>query len=206
MKLKNIMKKIILFTILASFLTSCVESVIVGSVAGGIVVTREKSVKDTMSDSKIAAKIDAKLISSGLLTPKNSVKVMVNEGRVLLTGTITDVEKGREVYELAWSTAGVIEVIDEVKIDEGGYKMKDFTTFFTDTYLVSKIKTRLFFNRDVTAADFKITSSYGEVYILGTAKDRSEMNEALRVVANASGVKKVINHSILHDDNRRRRL
>mgnify|MGYP000571978571 CR=1 FL=1 len=198
------MKKIILFTIFCTFLTSCVESVVFGTVAGGVVATREKSVKSTLMDTKIAAIIDAKLVSIGLLTPKNSVKVMVSEGRVLLTGTITEVEKGRKIYELAWNTKGVVEVVDEVKINQGKFKAKDFTSYFTDTYLVAKIKTKLFFNRDVTAADFKITSSYGEIYIIGVAKDQVEMSETLRVISNSGGVKKVINHTILNDDNRRR--
>ncbi len=200
------MKRTILLLSFAAFLTSCVETVVVGSVAGGIVATREKSVKHTVKDAGIAAKIDAKLIAKGLITPKNSVKVMVNEGRVLLTGTITDVEKGKEIYQTTWDTNGVVEVIDEVEIDQGKYRVKDFTAYFTDTYLVAKIKTKLFFDRDVTAADFKVTSSYGNVYILGTAKDRAEMNEALRVISNAGGVKKVVNHAILHDDSRRRKL
>ena len=198
------MRKILLFVILAGFLTSCVETVVVGTVAGGVVATREKSVKDTLKDTQIAATIDAKLVAIGLITPKNSVKVMVNEGRVLLTGTITDVAKGKEIYELAWNTKGVVEVVDEVKIVLGKYRTKDFTSYFSDSFLVSKIKVKLFLNRDVTAADFKITSSYGNVYVLGIAKDQMEMNEALRVIANASGVKKVINHAILNDDNRRR--
>jgi len=198
------MKKIILFLSFGFFLTSCVESVIMGSVAGGIVATREKSIKHTLKDAQIAVKIDAKLISTGLLLPKNSVKVMVNEGRVLLTGSIADVKRGGEVYELAWNTKSVVEVIDEVKIDQGSYRIKDFTSYFTDLFLVTKIKSKLFFNKDVTAADFKITSSYGNVYVLGTVKSRSEMDEALRVISNSRGVKKVINHAILHDDSRRR--
>lgn len=197
------MKKSILAVILAVFLSSCVEAVVTGSVASTILVTREKSVKDTAKDTMIAAKIDTKIVSNGVITPRNSVKVMVNEGRVLLTGRVTDVDKGRKVYDSAWKTKNVVEVIDEVKIENDSLSAVDFTTFFTDLYLTVKIKAKLFFDKAVTAADFKITSSYGKVYVFGVAKDDFEMEEVLSVISKTVGVKKVINHAILKDDSRR---
>ncbi len=197
------MKRILILFILGTFLTSCVETVIVGSVATTIIATREKSVKDTGRDVVIAAKIDKGLIANGMITPKNSVKAMVNEGRVLLTGHVSDLEKGKRAYEIAWSTTGVVEVIDEVQIDQKKVKVRDFTSTFTDSYLTAKIKAQLFLNRDITAADFKICTSRGDVYVFGIAGDEVQMSEALRVISNISGVKKVINHAIMNDDNRR---
>ena len=41
------------------------------------------------------------------------------------------------------------------------------------------------------------------VYLLGLANDNSEMQKVLSMVAKVSGVKKVVNHIILVDDNRR---
>lgn len=198
------MKKIVLTVILSTFLTSCVEAVITGSVASTIMATREKSVKNTAKDTVIAAKIDSKIIAKGVVTPRNSVKVMVNEGRVLLTGKVTDVEKGRVVYDKAWKTKNVVEVIDEVQIEDKKLAARDFTSFFTDFYLMCKIKSKLFFNKEVTAADFKITSSFGKVYVFGIAKDDYEMEEVLSVISKTVGVKKVINHAIMRDDSRRR--
>jgi osmotically-inducible protein OsmY len=198
------MKNIILLLLVWMFLASCVETVVVASVASTIVTTREKSVKDTAKDSVIAAKIDQTLVSNGVITPRNSVKVMVNEGRVLLTGKVTDVQKGKKIYDTAWKTKGVVEVIDEVDIKQEKLSAVDFTSFFSDFYLITKIKAKLFFNKEVTAADFKITSSYGKVYVFGVAKDDYEMEKTLSVISKVVGVKKVINHAILKDDNRRR--
>lgn len=204
MKNMNILKNIALFFTVALFLTSCVETVVVGSVATNIIATREKSIKDTGKDTWIAAKIDKDILANVMVMPKNSVKVMVNEGRVLLVGRITDLEKGKKIYEIAWNTKGVVEVIDEIQINQEKVRVRDFSTPFTDSYLTTRIKAKLFWNQDVTGADFKICSSYGNVYVFGVAKNEAEMSEALRVVSNVTGVKKVINHAILNEDSRRR--
>lgn len=185
-------------------LSSCVETVIVASVAGAVVVTREKTLVETKNDVIIAAKIDKEFLVNGLKTPKNSVEVMVNEGRVLLIGTIRELDKGRKAGEIAWKVKGVKEIIDEIQIDGDALKASDLFASTVDTFTTSKIKTKLFFSRKTTAADFKIKTENGVVYILGVAKNNSELSETLRLIASTSGVKKVVNHAILLNDSRRK--
>ncbi len=197
------MKKIILSLTFLLFLTSCIETVVVGSAATAIVVTRQKNLKNTKNDVIIAAKIDKEFLVNGLKTPRNSVAVMVSEGRVLLTGTIRDLEKGKKATEIVWKTKGVKELIDEVEIDEKGLKVRDFGGGVYDSLITAKIKTKLFFNREVVAADFKINTSSGVVYILGIAKNNAQLTETLRVVSKTVGVKRVVNHAILVNDTRR---
>jgi osmotically-inducible protein OsmY len=198
------MKKFILSLSVLLLLSSCVETVIVASVAGAVVVTREKTLVETKNDVIIAAKIDKEFLVNGLKTPKNSVEVMVNEGRVLLIGTIRELDKGRKAGEIAWKVKGVKEIIDEIQIDGDALKASDLFASTVDTFTTSKIKTKLFFSRKTTAADFKIKTENGVVYILGVAKNNSELSETLRLIASTSGVKKVVNHAILLNDSRRK--
>lgn len=138
------MKKI--FVALALLLvTSCVETVVVGSVATISVVTREKTVMDTADDVYIAAQIDKDFLLNGLKGLSNSVGVSVNEGRVLLTGVIRDADKGRLAITTAWKTKGVKEVIDEIEVSKNGLEVRDFSGTFSDSYITSLIKTKLFF-------------------------------------------------------------
>ncbi len=197
------MKKNILILSFLMFLTSCVETVIVGSVASTIVATREKSLKDTKDDVVIAVKIDKEFALNGLKTIRNSVKIMVNEGRVLLTGTVRDLDKGQKANQIVWKIEGVKELIDEIQIEEKGFKTRDFSGFFIDSLTTSRVKSKLFFNPKITAADFKITTANDVVYILGVAKNNEELNEVLKVISKTSGVKRVVNHAVLVSDHRR---
>ncbi len=197
------MKKLAITLLIFLFLSSCVETVAVGSVAGVIITTREKSLEDTKKDVFISIKIDKDLLLNNLKTPRNSVKVMVNEGRVLLVGTVRNLDKGKEANKIVWNTDGVKELIDEVEVEQKGLGARDFAGGFIDSYITAKIRSKLFFSRKVTAADFKIKTENNTVYILGVAKNDHELKEALDIIASTVGVKRVVNHSILVNDRRR---
>ncbi|MFM7557730.1 MAG: hypothetical protein ACKO46_04085, partial [Alphaproteobacteria bacterium] len=84
MKFIKLFKNFSLSIILPLLLTSCVETIVIGTGIGGGLAYREKTIKDTRSDIKIATKIGVKFIKNGLKNPGNSVDITVNEGRVYL--------------------------------------------------------------------------------------------------------------------------
>ncbi len=198
------MKKFFAALTLLILINSCVETVVVGSVAGATVVAREKSLKNTKDDVIIAAKIDAELLKNGAKTPQNSVNVMVNEGRVLLTGIVRDVEMGKKAVIIVNKVAGVKEVIDEIQIDRQGFGVADFGDFFRDSYITSAIKTKLFFKPSIASANYKISTIAGTVYLFGIAIDEENLKEVAATSSKTIGVRKVVNHIILANDARRR--
>ena len=113
-------KKIILLSCALFSLTSCVETIVISTGVGGALAYREKTIDDTRSDIKISTKIGLKFISNGLKTPKTSIDITVNEGRVMLTGIARDTAKAKLAQELCWQFKGVNEVIDEIQIREDG--------------------------------------------------------------------------------------
>jgi osmotically-inducible protein OsmY len=186
------------------FATSCVETVIVGATTAGVLTVREKSFKSTQKDVVIASKLGTEFISKGLKNPGNSIDISVNEGRVLLTGIARDPEKAKLANQLAWKVSGVKEVIDEIQVsEEENLRAADFGRAFMDYVITFEIETKLLFISDVATVNYKITTVNKTVYLLGLANDNSEMQKVLTMVAKVSGVKKVVNHIILVDDNRR---
>ncbi len=186
------------------FATSCVETVIVGATATGVLTVREKSFKSTQKDVVIASKLGKEFISKGLKNLGNSIDISVNEGRVLLTGIARDPEKAKLANQLAWKIASVKEVIDEIQVsEEENLRAADFGRAFMDYVITLEIEAKLLFISDVATVNYKITTVNKTVYLLGLANDNSEMQKVLSMVAKVSGVKKVVNHIILVDDNRR---
>lgn len=186
------------------FSVSCVETVVVGSIATGVVVVREKSFSSTRKDVMMATALASEFVKNGLKNPSNSVDITINEGRILLTGIVRDHSKGKLAVDLAWKSNGVKEVIDEIQYSEDEkLRPRDFQIAFTDYLISLQLEAKLFFSGDVSAVNYKITTVNKTTYLLGVAYEDEELRKVLSIVSKARGVKKVVNHIILVDDNRR---
>lgn len=186
------------------FSVSCVETVVVGSIATGVVVVREKSFSSTRKDVMMATALGSEFVKNGLKNPSNSVDITVNEGRILLTGIVRDPSKGKLAVDLAWKVSGVKEVIDEIQYSKDEkLHPRDFQIAFVDYLISLELETKLFLSSGVSSVNYKITTVNKTVYLLGVAYEDAEMRKVLAIVAKARGVKKVVNHIILVDDNRR---
>jgi osmotically-inducible protein OsmY len=190
----------LLFLILS---TSCVETVVVGSVAGGALAAREKSLKNTRKDVVIGADLLKEFVSKGLKNPGNSIDFTINEGRVLLTGIARDPEKAQLAQLIAWKVAGVKEVIDEIQVREG-FNVKDPFIATYDYLITAQVEARMLVAGDVSSMNFKATTVGGVVYILGVAQNEFEMRRVTTIAAKVRGVTKVVNHVILENDSRRK--
>jgi osmotically-inducible protein OsmY len=197
-------KFIFFAVILVFFATSCVETVVVGSVATGVLITREKSISKTSSDIAIATNLGSKFIVNGLKNPGNSVDITVNEGRVLLTGIVRKPENAKLAQTLAWKVSGVKEVIDEIQFHEDEFYAKDFSSGAVDYVITGEIESKLLVAKGVSSMNFQVTTVGKVVYLLGVAQDDFEMQKVLAVAAKVRGVKEVVNHIILANDSRRR--
>lgn len=183
--------------------TSCVETVVIGTVGGGVLATREKTMSDTGSDIMITTTLTADFIVNGLKNPGNSINFTVNEGRVLLTGIARNPEKARLAQEVSWNVSGVKEVIDEIQVREESFRMKDISSAFSDYAITAAAEGKILSARDIRWPNYKITTVAGTVYLLGVAQNDFELQRALTVVSKIRGVDKVVNYVILRDDSRR---
>ncbi len=205
-KIKNKITKYRFLSILLStlLLTSCVETVIVGSFGTGIIALREKTIEDTASDTLIASNLVKEFVINKLKTPFNNIELMVNEGRVLLMGVVTDPDKAQLALDLTWKKSGVQEVIDEIELDKDDkFKIKNILGSINDYGITTISKAKILANPNTKFFNYKITTVRGNVYLIGVAKDQQEINKATSLISKIYGVKKVVNHIILIDDRRR---
>lgn len=203
--MKNSKKFLTFFALFfALSLTSCVETLVVGSAATASLVMREKTIQDTGQDLMIASKLEIDFVKSGLKSFGNSVDVMVNEGRVLLTGVVRDSSKAKIAAQLAWKISDVKEVIDEIQIEEKELRPTDFSNSIWDYLLTLRIESVLLFGKEISTVNYKVTTVRKNVYLIGVAQDSAELKRVLNKIAKIRGVKKIVNYVILADDARRR--
>ena len=182
--MSNTRAGVILFAaLLASmFLSSCSAVVGVGS-AVGVVAVQERGVKGGAKDLQIKALIVKDFLARGLKMT-TAIGVEVYDGRVLLTGLTKDTDVSDEAVRIAWKTRGVKKVINEIKLEKAG----TIADFAHDTWITTKLKSRMTFDKNILALNYLVETVNRSVYLLGVAQDAEELK---RVIGHASSIDRV---------------
>ena len=154
----------------------------VGS-AVGVVAVQERGVKGGAKDLQIKALIVKDFLARGLKMT-TAIGVEVYDGRVLLTGLTKDTDVSDEAVRIAWKTRGVKKVINEIKLE----KASTVADFAHDTWITTKLKSRMTFDKNILAINYLVETVNRSVYLLGVAQDAEELK---RVVGHASLIDRV---------------
>jgi osmotically-inducible protein OsmY len=173
----------LLLLILIAPLSACsTPGLVIGAGASGAVAaSEERGLGGALVDKRIKTTINFNLLEEDRILFKG-ISTAVYERRVLLTGIAKTLEKRDAAVRIAWQTAGVREVINEIIVDPSG----DSGTFLSDTWIATKLRTKLMF-----------------VHLMGVAQTQEELEKALAHARNLKSVRKVVNHVILKTDPRR---
>lgn len=180
-----------------TLLSSCVPVVIGGTGAAAFIsskmIVQDKTVGESISDTTIWAKIRTGLANQGIDNILGTVSIEIQEGRVLLTGTVPDKNKILTILRVCWSTNGVKEVINEIRIKES----KDSSSAFDnikDSWITTKVKSKLLASREVKSINYSVESIDGIVYLFGIAQSQQELDVAIGLISNTASVKKVVSY------------
>ena len=170
-------------------LSSCLPVMVGG--AGAATVTaaaREKGLSGGMSDSTISTSIKSKLYSYDRDVHRR-VGVNVQNGEVLLTGSLDSQDVINEVERLTWSVDGVKKVLNEMGVNtDDGIAVGEITT---DSWVTTQIKSSLLFNGDIKSINYSIKTVSGIVHVMGIAQNQAELDKVLDIAKTTRGVKTV---------------
>jgi osmotically-inducible protein OsmY len=191
MSLKNKKTLLALASILSSsfLLNACAPAVVGGGAVVGTALAKEKGISGALSDTQISAQIKMNLYRKDPDLHRR-VNVNVQNGEVMLTGTVPNPEEHAEVLQIAWEPAGVKRVIDNI-----GSGQASVGTYAKDTWITTQLKSTLLFDRDIQSINYSIKTVSGQVYIMGIAQNQTELNKVIEHARNTSGVTKVINYA-----------
>lgn len=194
----------VLALLLAAAVSGCdpISATVVG--AGGAVgmgAAEERGLEGAIDDTKIRAQINDLWLNQdfGLFS---DVSLTVNEGRVMLTGSVAKPETRVDAVRLAWQAAGVRQVIDEIQVtDQSG-----FIDYTRDVWIANNLRTRLMFDSNVKNINYTVDVVNGVVYLMGIAQNQDEVDRVVAHARDISNVKRVVNHVILKTDPKRNSL
>ena len=171
-------------------LTNCSVPVATG------VATKAATVSN--SDRSIGEYVDDVLIKAIL---KNSyfdqsekiffnVDVEVSQGRVLLTGTVDNIDLRIEATRIAWGVKGVQTVINEIQISESD----NILNFADDLVISTKVYAKLMLDEEVNSLNYNIETVNKVVYIIGISSSSDEKKKAIDLTKEVFGVEEVVEY------------
>ena len=163
-------------------LSSCVPTV--GRDAGTN-LSQERSIGEIRDDLAIKQHIKSEFTKKNKLT---SVGVKVSEGRVLLTGKVATQINKLDAATIAWHQLGVKEVNNDIVVINNALQVA------RDSNITAEIKSKLLVTKNINSMNYSFETIDGVVYVLGIARDSSELERVITVCNEVEGVTNVVNH------------
>ncbi len=126
----------------------------------------------------------------------SDIDLTVFEGRVMLTGTMRSPDGQARLVENAFKAPNVVQVIDETIISN----KTRIPDGLRDTRIDQALRAKLVTDRGVTNRNFKIAVSNSTIYLLGVARDETELSRVFNHAKATSGVRRVVSHILYQDD------
>lgn len=171
-------------------LSGCILAAAGAGAAGGYsVFGQEEGAGDQIKDKAIAAQTSKSWndYSSNLADDLN---VTVYTGRVLITGRVPNEEMRREAVQRAWKVDGVKEVYDEIEVGPDTH----FVDQARDTIISTRLRNDLRFDSNIKSLNYTITTENGVVYVLGSARNQTELDSVTNYARNIPNVRRVVSY------------
>jgi len=184
---------IVLF--ISVIISGCQTAFITGASKAVLIDKEERSFNSYVEDTIILAQLKNLYFSNNEIIFFN-VSVDVVEGRILLTGTVNQIDQRIEATKLAWGIVGVIEVINEIQINND----ESILDYADDLIMKTKINARLLLEQDVLNINYSVEVVNGIVYLIGIAQNQVELDIVITISKNTYGVQNVISYVRLKDN------
>jgi osmotically-inducible protein OsmY len=185
--------KIVFFLFFTIILSSCSGVGSKGFFGTGVSVAFDpRSVGTQIDDSIMEKNLTARMILKDKKHLLN-IKSKVLDGRIFLTGKVENPEDKLQLTKLAWETAGVRSVRNDIKIKEEF----NFKQSAKDILITSQLRTAIILNKKIKASNYQIDTYKKKIFIYGIAITDDEKNEVLKEAREILDVNDVIASIIL---------
>lgn len=184
--------------LLAAFaLQGCAAAAVgAGALAVGAAV-QERSIGDAIDDTAIQVGLNSRLGARPDLF--STVYLEVVEGRVLLTGAVPTPPQRIDAERIAWSVPGVHAVINEIEVTHP----PTLGSYLSDVAIRNQLRALMLADPGIRSINYNIEVVNGNVYLLGLAQSKAELDKTVYLSRTVYGVRKVVSHVLLRGDPRR---
>lgn len=185
------MKNLLILGILlcGAFLSACAPvGMLIGAGAmAGTAAMEERGIGQSAEDLRINTEIQGHWMDYSF-DMFQQLNITVREGRVLVVGFVKTPEDRLEAIKRIWRVPGVVEVINEIRIDDG---TGGIDTLAQDTAAATEIKARMTLDKNIYAINYAVDVVRGVVYIMGIAQNEAELTRVIALCKGLEYVKQV---------------
>ena len=183
---RALVRAVFAFTVSLCLLAGCVPVLIAGAAGGAaMVATDRRSAGAQVDDESIELKITTQ--ASSEFGERIHLNVTSYNGIVLLTGEVPDQAALTSVGNLAKNVEKVRIVHNEMVVGPNS----DFSARSNDTYITSKVKTRMLEANKFPPNVVKVVTERSVVYLMGIVS-KEEGDAAAEIAATTAGVARVV--------------
>ena len=178
-------------------LSACAPALVGVGTAAVAASSTEKGFSTSVSDGVIRTKLADKYLRTDVDLVQ-AVSISVNEGAVLLTGSVQTQDKKINASRLAWEIKGVREVVNELNVTQNTSlknKAKDFAA-------AAQLRLKIIGDGEVSSLNYSIDVVDGVVYLSGVAETQEERARVVALAQELPFAKKVVDYIILSSDRR----
>tara|TARA_B110000116_G_scaffold146351_1_gene126713 strand:- start:198 stop:791 length:594 start_codon:yes stop_codon:yes gene_type:complete len=188
--------RLILIFFISIILTGCIGTASTGIFGTGVSIALDpRSIGTQIDDSVMQKNLTARI----LLRDKSHIlnlNTKVLDGRIFLTGKVSNPEEKLQITKLAWETKGVRSVKNDTKIKEEF----NFKQSAKDLLITSQLRAAIIFNKKVKATNYQIDTYKKKIFIYGIAITAEERNVVINEAKEILDVKDVIASIFLVED------
>ncbi|WP_373778080.1 division/outer membrane stress-associated lipid-binding lipoprotein [Glaesserella sp.] len=187
----KIIKRVCLASLLAMTFVSlqgCLATAVVGGAAVATkVATDPRTAGRQLDDETLEEKVAYNLNKDAQIKEEARISVVSYNGKILLIGQAPNESVKDAAKSVTAGVEGVSMVYNEIRIGEkiGVAQISE------DSWITTKIKSKLLVNAEVKTTEVKVITENGEVFLMGNLSE-TQANAAAEVARHVSGVKKVI--------------
>lgn len=156
----------------------------------GVAAAQEGGVRGAATDAAIRLQI-TDLWFKHSFEMYRKLGMTVEEGRVLVTGSVSNPDMRVDAIRLAWQAEGVKQVINEVVVENDG---PGVVAYAKDSWVTGNIRTRMTLDKDVQSINYTVETVDGTVYLIGVAQDQKELDRVTNYARNTKFVKNVVSY------------
>ena len=189
------MRIILILIFIMSQVQSCAP--FIGGI-GAVALTstaKEKGLGTSISDNVIHIKILNAIFKYKEELPPD-ISVSVNDGSILLTGKIKNVDDKIEITKIVWDVKGVKEVNNKIQVTD----MSNLKNIARDLASLGEIKARLIASKELNSLNFSIDVVNNVAYVSGIAESEKEILLVTKIIQKARFVTEVQNFIKLTQD------
>ena len=125
-----------------------------------------------------------------------NIDVEVSQGRVLLTGTVENINLKIEATRIAWGADGVQTVINEIQISNSD----NILNYADDLVISTKVRGKLILDENINSLNYSVETVNKLVYIIGIARNENERDLVVEVTKDVYGVEEVIDYILIKNN------